>query len=146
MMNMSKSKKSGLGKFIAGVAVGAGLGVLFAPKKGSETREDLKKLFDDMIKKIKDIKPEEVKETIEKKIDEIKKGLADLDKEKVLAIAKEKGMQLKEKCEELVQLAIAKGTPVLEKAANEVREKTIQATREVLVRLEEADRKAKAKS
>ena len=60
-------------------------------------------------------------------------------------LGKEKATAIKEKCEELVQLAIAKGTPVLEKAANEVREKTIQATREVLVRLEEADRKAKAK-
>lgn len=135
-MNMSKSKKSGLGKFIAGVAVGAGLGVLFAPKKGSETREDLKKLFDDMIKKIKDIKPEEVKETIEKKIDEIKKGLADLDKEKVLAIAKEKGMQLKEKCEELVVYAKEKGTPIIEKTAKELKTKTADVVREVLAKLE----------
>ena len=61
---MSKEKKSGFGKFIAGLAVGAGLGVLFAPKKGSETREDLKRLFDDMVKKVKEIKPEEVRETI----------------------------------------------------------------------------------
>lgn len=136
MMNMSKSKKSGLGKFVAGVAVGAGLGVLFAPKKGSETREDLKKLFDDMIKKIKDIKPEEVKETIEKKIDEIKKGLADLDKEKVLAIAKEKGMQLKEKCEELVVYAKEKGTPIIEKTAKELKTKTADVVREVLAKLE----------
>ena len=40
---MSKEKKkSGLGKFIAGVAIGTGIGVLFAPKKGSETRAELK--------------------------------------------------------------------------------------------------------
>ena len=32
------SKNKGLGKFVLGAAVGAGLGVLFAPKKGSETR------------------------------------------------------------------------------------------------------------
>ena len=31
MMSKEK-KKSGLGKFLAGAAIGAGLGVLFAPK------------------------------------------------------------------------------------------------------------------
>ena len=39
---MSKEKKNGLGKFLAGAAIGAGLGLLFAPKKGSELRKDLK--------------------------------------------------------------------------------------------------------
>ncbi len=28
-----EKKKSGIGKFIAGAAIGAGLGILFAPKK-----------------------------------------------------------------------------------------------------------------
>ena len=34
-------KKSGFGKFLAGAAIGAGLGVLFAPKSGKETRKDI---------------------------------------------------------------------------------------------------------
>lgn len=134
---MSKEKKSGFGKFIAGLAVGAGLGVLFAPKKGSETREDLKRLFDDMVKKVKEIKPEEVRATIEKKIEEIKKELSELDKEKVLAIAKEKGNQLKDKCEELVAYAKEKGTPVVEKTAREVKAKTAEVVRGVLEKLED---------
>lgn len=133
---MSKEKKRGLGKFFAGLAVGAGLGVLFAPKKGSETREDLKRLFDDMIKKVKSIKPEEVKETIEKKIEEIKASLSELDKEKVLSIAKEKGIQIKEKCEALVVYAKEKGTPIIEKTAKDLKAKAADVVREVLEKLE----------
>ena len=36
------SKKGGFGKFLGGIALGAGLGILFAPKSGEETRKDLK--------------------------------------------------------------------------------------------------------
>ncbi|MBE6147063.1 MAG: hypothetical protein E7168_01865 [Firmicutes bacterium] len=142
-MKNNQKKSNGIGKFIAGAAIGASLGILFAPKAGSETRKDLKKKLDELTKKVKEIDVKEVKEQLENKIEDIKNELADLDKEKALKIAKEKGTALKHKCEELVQLAVEKGTPVLEKAANEVREKTIEAVKEILERLEEADRKAK---
>ncbi len=138
-------KKSGAGKFILGALVGAGLGVLFAPKAGSETRRELKEKMAELLKKTKEIDMDEVKEKITLKIEEIKEELSDLDREKVLKIAKEKGNDIKDKCGELVQLAKEKGTPILEKAANEVREKAIDAVREILERLEAADRKAKNK-
>ena len=149
MKKMSKKeknkKKSGAGKFILGALVGAGLGVLFAPKAGSETRRELKEKMAELVKKTKEIDMDEVKEKITLKIEEIKEELSDLDREKVLKIAKEKGNDIKDKCGELVQLAKEKGTPILEKAANEVREKAIDAVREILERLEAADRKAKNK-
>ena len=130
------SKKSGLGKFIAGAAVGAGLGILFAPKKGSETRAILKEKIEDLVDKIKDIDAADIKREFDKKIKDIKKELADLDKDKVLEIAKEKAEDLKEKAQDLVDLAVEKGTPVLKKAAMEVREKAIDVTKEVLKKLE----------
>ena len=136
------SKKCGLGKFVLGVAVGAGLGVLFAPKKGSETREDLKNLFEEMLNKAKNIKASDVKMAIEEKIEDIKAELADLDIEKVLSIAKEKGAQLKAKCEDLVIYAKEKGTPVVEKTAEKLRLKTIDVVKNVLDKLEKAEPKA----
>ena len=138
---MSKEKKSGLGKFLAGAAIGAGLGILFAPKKGSETRAELKAKIEDLVKQIKKIDLEEVKEEFEVKLENLKAELADLDKEKVLEIAKKKAVELKEKAQELVQLAVEKGTPILRDMAEEVRLKTIDVTKDVLKKLENVDKK-----
>ena len=138
-----RKEKKGLGKLFAGVAIGGALGVLFAPKKGKDTRADLKNKLDDMLAKVKDMDANEVKENIETKIEEIKEELEDLDKEKVIAIASKKAKQIQEKAEDLVEYAIEKGTPVLEKAATAIREKAIDVTKEVLNRLETSDKKSK---
>lgn len=138
---MSKdNKKSGLGKFVLGAAVGAAVGVLLAPKKGSETRKDLKNKLDDLVNKAKELNMEDVKFAIEMKVTEIKNELEDLDKEKVLKIAKKQASNLKDKADELVNYAIEKGTPVLEKAADAIREKTIVVTKEILNKLEKEEK------
>ena len=49
---MSKKEKlAGLGKFALGAAIGGALGVLFAPKSGKETRQDLKNKLDELVAK-----------------------------------------------------------------------------------------------
>ena len=132
------SKKNGLGKLVAGIGIGAGLGMLFAPKKGSELREDLKKKINELTDKVKEIDVEEVKKEFNTKVDEIKNDLEDLDKEKALKLAKEKGALLKTKTDELVELAKEKGTPVLEGIAEDLRKKAIEVTKDVLKKLESA--------
>ena len=131
------SKKKGFGKLLAGLAIGAGLVVLFAPKKGEETRRELKEKIDEMFQKIKQIDKEEVKAEFEIKLAQIQAELDDLDKEKLLNIAKEKAKQVQSSVEDLVAYAVEKGTPVLEKTANAVREKAIVLIKEVLKKLED---------
>ena len=40
---MIKMSKKGLGKLVLGAGIGASLALLFAPKKGSDLRNDIKK-------------------------------------------------------------------------------------------------------
>lgn len=132
---MSKEKGFGLGKFVLGAAVGAGLGILFAPKKGEETRKELRAKLDEIIDQTKKIDVKEVKNEFNRKVEEIKMELVDLDKEKALEIAKEKGAALKVKAQELVDLAIEKGTPVLRRTANDVLENVIKVSKETQKKL-----------
>lgn len=134
---MSKKESSGLGKFLAGAAIGVGLGVLFAPKAGSETRKELKQKFDEIVKKIKEIDIDEVRESFLKKIEDIKEELADLDKEKVLAIAKEKAEAIKVKLDDLLSEAKAKATPVIQATVEDLRNKTIAVLKDTVKKLEE---------
>ena len=129
--------KRGLGKLALGAGIGASLALLFAPKKGSELRGDIKNKISEFMKNVDDMTVSEIKDEFTTKIDEIKTGLDELDKETVLKAAKKKGNELKDKANELVELAKEKGTPVLEGIADDLKEKTISACQNVIDKLEE---------
>ena len=135
--------KKGFGKFLAGASIGAALALLFAPKKGSELRSDLKNKIDELINKTKELDKEEVKKQIEEKVEKLKEEIKELDKEKVLSIAKKKSKEIVKSANNLVEYAIDKGTPVLEKLTSEVRLKAIAVTKEVLEKLEKEDKEEK---
>ena len=133
---MSRESK-GFGKFLLGLGIGAGLGVLLAPKKGEETREDVKDAFKDFARKVKNIDKEEVKYNLLEKVNSIEEELKDLDKEKALKLAKKKAEDIKDKAEELTEYAKEKATPYVEEAAENVRKEAIKATKKVLKKLED---------
>lgn len=130
------SKNKGIGKFIAGAAIGVGLGFLFAPKSGAETRKDLKKKLDELINQVKEIDVKDVRDAFVRKIDDIKAEIADLDKEKVASIAKEKAEEIKEKMEDLLQEAKAKATPVIKKTTAGIKDKTVEVLKKTVDKLE----------
>ena len=67
------SKNSGKGcSLLTGIAIGAGLGILFAPKKGSETRKELTIKINELWDKVKELEYDDVKKSLEKKIKELK--------------------------------------------------------------------------
>lgn len=134
------AKKSGMGKFLLGALAGIGIGALLSPKSGKENRDDLVKRLDVLKKRVKDIDVNEVKVSIEDKIYEVQDALEDLDKEKAYDLAQKQAKVLKKKTEELYEVAKEKGTPYVEEAAEKVREKAIEVTKEVLARLEKKDK------
>ena len=138
------SKKGGFSKFLAGAALGAGLGLLFAPQSGEKTRKELKKKIDELVEEAKEIDVEEVKDNVIKKVNEIKLELADLDKEKVAAIAEAQAKKIQKKAVELAEYAKEKGTPVLESAANSVREKTIEVLENTVENLKSTNKTKKS--
>jgi len=80
--------------FLAGTAVGAGLGLLLAPKTGREMREDIKDLTDDAIDKIKGFTKEaqgKIKDTYEETKDLI------AEKKSIITSAIEAGKEAMER-------------------------------------------------
>lgn len=142
---MSK-KKSGLGKFLLGAGIGVGLGILFAPKSGKETRRDLKNKMDDLLEKAKNIDIQEVKMAIETKVKEIKEDLKNLDKETAVEAIKEQAKKIKKKADELVDYAVKKGTPVIENAAKEVKKSTVKALESITAKLKDEEEPKKVTS
>ena len=131
--------KKGFGKIMAGVGIGLGLGFLFAPKSGEATRKELKEKLDEMINRVRNMDSEEIKKQIETKVNGLKTDLESLDKEKVLEAAKKKAKEIQERATDLVEYAVEKGTPILERTAGIIREKALVVTKEIVKKLEKAE-------
>lgn len=127
------------GKFLGGALLGLGLGFLFAPKSGKETRKDLMDEVSNLWDKVRELDADEVKEKIETKLKTIEKEIKSLDKEKVLGIAKDKCNDLKDKVDDLIETAKETGKPIVENAAKTVKQKLANVTKEVLKKLEDED-------
>ena len=87
--------------FFLGAGIGLGLGLLFAPKSGKETRQDLAKMFNDLYEKAKEIDVEEIKNAIIVKTKELETMIKDLDKETAKKVKTKTAELLKSTAEKL---------------------------------------------
>jgi gas vesicle protein len=106
LINMSNNTGNTIIAVLVGATIGAGLGILFAPDKGSKTREKIKDGFDDVKNNLND-KLHEVseklkgnsilsKEEIDRNYDNIVNNLSDKT-EDVISYLENKLADLKEK-------------------------------------------------
>ena len=89
------------GKFIAGIGIGTIVGMLFAPKKGSELRENLKEKSQELYDKAQNITKEDVETLVNNTIEEIKLAIDEFDMEEFKDTTSTKLSEVKGKLEEL---------------------------------------------
>ncbi|WP_022819538.1 YtxH domain-containing protein [Fusobacterium russii] len=134
-----KRKAANAAKIIAGVGVGAALGILFAPKSGKKTREDIANAakegmdfvsenVNSAVKVIKD-KSAELKEAVVEKYDQISnKNITEVVSENIEKL-EEKIEDAKEKVKEKAEEAKEKAKDIKEKAEEKVKETKEKASK-----------------
>ncbi len=89
-----------LGKFILGLGIGAAAGLLFAPKKGSELRDDIKRESLKAYDNVKNMTKEDVEAILGQTIETIKKSVDEFDIDEFKSTTKEKLAELQDKLED----------------------------------------------
>lgn len=89
-----------LGKFIVGLGIGAVAGLLFAPKKGSELREDIKRESAKAYDQLKNMTKEDVEAMLGQTIETVKKTVDEFDVDVFKETTRTKLTDLEAKLEE----------------------------------------------
>ena len=90
-----------IGKFIAGVGIGTVIGMLLAPKKGSELRQDLKDKSQELYDKAQNMTKEDIETLVNNTIEEIEQAIEEFDLDEFKEATGAKLSNLKDKLEQL---------------------------------------------
>lgn len=118
---MSKNNNNGFLKFLTGVLIGTGIGILFAPDEGKKTRRKLRENLDELLEKIGTITEEDIKKSINVQVNNIRKILNEIDKETIKEEFDKKSKIVREKIFKLVEYVRNNGEPVHEKVVNDIK-------------------------
>lgn len=92
-----------LGKFIIGLGIGTVAGLLFAPKKGSELREDIKNESLKAYNNVKNMTKEDIEAMLGQTIETVKKSVDEFDVDNFRETTKTKLSELEVKLEEFAK-------------------------------------------
>lgn len=135
---MAQNKR---GHFFTGALFGIGLGLLLAPKEGSETREELKKSLQNLKDTIKNVDIDETKEMITKKIADIKKEATNIDLSEAKKIIIEKKEIITNECDNFVKDIKKEQAPKIVAKVNKIKENTNNIADNVIEKINDEAKK-----
>lgn len=119
-----------------GAIIGGLLGVLFAPKKGSETREQIKMSFINLKDKLMNVDEESIKRHIEKKLDCIDVELAKLEMIDSYKKATKQAKKVVKQINKLIDYTKKKGMSEFEDLILDLKDKAAEISEEILTNLD----------
>ena len=119
-----------------GAIIGGILGILFAPKKGSETRAQIKMSFVNLKDKLMNIDEESIKKHIEKKLDYIDVELAKLEMFDSFKKAKKQAKKVVKEINKLIDYTKKKGMSEFEDLILDLKDKAAEISEEILTNLD----------
>ena len=133
---MKKENVKIMAALTGGIVLGGTLGVLFAPRKGSETREKIKLTFVNLKNKVSKIEDEDIKYYIEKKLNEIDDDIEVLEGTLEFKKAKKQAKKVIKKINKLIDYTTKKGYDEFEDLITDLKEKASEISEEILTNLE----------
>ncbi len=133
---MKKENVKIMAALTGGIVLGGTLGVLFAPRKGSETREKIKLTFVNLKNKVSKIEEEDIKYYIEKKLNEIDEDIEVLEGTLEFKKAKKQAKKVIKKINKLIDYTTKKGYDEFEDLITDLKEKASEISEEILTNLE----------
>ena len=133
---MKKENVKIMAALTGGIVLGGTLGVLFAPRKGSESREKIKLTFVNLKNKVSKIEEEDIKYYIEKKLNEIDDDIEVLEGTLEFKKAKKQAKKVIKKINKLIDYTTKKGYDEFEDLITDLKEKASEISEEILTNLE----------
>lgn len=134
---MKKEKAKILAALGTGAIIGGVTGLLFAPRKGSETREKIKRSFIDLKIKVQSLDKKDIKKYIEKKLDDLDIEIVKLDSEVEYQKAKKQAKKIIKKINKLINYTKKKGMEEFEELIEDLKERAEEISEEILTNLED---------